>query len=170
MQIVSGAIGSYKVHYEAPPAVQVPDEMARFFDWYNASHPTRGDRPLPGLIRAGIAHAWFEMVHPFDDGNGRVGRAISDHALSQFLGYPTLTCFSSAVERQRQSYYRELERIGRGEMNIDAWLGFFVKTVRQALDITRQQVDFMLRKARFYDAYRERMNPRQQIAVARFWM
>ena len=167
MQIVSGPIGHYRVHYEAPPAAQVPAEMARFFDWYNASHPTDGDCPLPGLIRAGIAHVWFEMLHPFDDGNGRVGRAIADHALSQSLGYPTLTCLASAVERNRQSYYRELERVGRGDLNLDAWLGFFAEAVRQAHDITQQQVDFVLRKARFYDAFGEQMNTRQKKIVAR---
>ncbi|UOD50433.1 Fic family protein [Orrella daihaiensis] len=88
MQIVSGPYGRPTVHYEAPPSSDVPKEMAQFIDWYNQSKPTKEQKPLAGLVRAGIAHLWFEAIHPFDDGNGRVGRAISDHALSQSLGYP----------------------------------------------------------------------------------
>ena len=168
MRVVSGAGGRLQIHYEAPPATRMPDEMARFLDWYNASRPS-GDTAaaLPGLIRAGIAHIWFEKIHPYDDGNGRVGRAIVDHALSQTLGYPTLACFSTAVERSKNSYYRELERIGRGNLNLDAWLGYFTESVRQAHGITQSAVSFVLGKARFYDAYLDQMNDRQKKMVAR---
>ena len=83
MQIVSGHIGRHRVHYEAPPSSPVDDEMARFLDWYNTTRPSEDAADaLAGLIRAGIAHVWFEMVRPFDDGNERVGRAIVDHAIS----------------------------------------------------------------------------------------
>jgi len=82
MQIVSGPYGREQVHYEAPPATRVPDEMTRFLDWYNQTSPLNGDKKVPGIARAGIAHLWFEVIHPFDDGNGRVGRAIADHGLS----------------------------------------------------------------------------------------
>ena len=169
MQIVSGHSGRHRVHYEAPPSAQVDDEMARFLDWYNATRPTRGDGAdaLPGLIRAGIAHVWFEMIHPFDDGNGRVGRAIVDHALSQTVGYPTLTCFSTATLQSQKSYYKELERVGRGDISLDSWLRFFTGAIRQALKIAQQQVAFVLGKSRFYDAYLKRMNERQKKMVAR---
>ena len=172
MRIVSGSGGRLKVHYEALPAAQVPDEMARFLDWYNATRPTghagTADA-LPGLIRAGIAHVWFEKIHPYDDGNGRVGRAIVDHSLSQTLGYPALACFSTAVERSNNAYYRELERVGRGNLNLDAWLGYFTESVRQAQEIAQSAVNFVLDKTRFYDAYQDQMNERQKKMVARVY-
>ena len=170
MRVVSGSGGRLQIHYEAPPAAQVPDEMTHFLDWYNATRPTghagTADA-LPGLIRAGIAHVWFEMVHPYDDGNGRVGRAVVDHALSQTLGYPALACFSTAVERSKNVCYRELERIGRGNLNLDAWLGYFTESVGQALEIAQSAVKFVLDKIRFYDAYGDQMNGRQKKMVAR---
>ena len=172
MRIVSGSGGRLKVHYEAPPAARVPDEMARFLDWYNATRPTgQADSAdaLPGLIRAGIAHVWFEKIHPYDDGNGRVGRAIVDHSLSQTLGYPALACFSTAVERSKNAYYRELERVGRGNLNLDAWLGYFTESVRQAQEIAQSAVNFVLDKTRFYDAYQDQMNERQKKMVARVY-
>ena len=172
MRIVSGSGGRLRIHYEAPPAARVPDEMTRFLDWYNATRPTghagTADA-LPGLIRAGIAHVWFEKIHPYDDGNGRVGRAIVDHALSQTLGYPALACFSTAVERSKNAYYRELERVGRGNLNLDAWLGYFTESVRQAQEIAQSAVNFVLDKTRFYDAYQDQMNERQKKMVARVY-
>ncbi len=170
MRIVSGLGERLRIHYEAPPSTRVPDEMARFLDWYNATRPTgHADSAdaLPGLIRAGIAHIWFEKIHPYDDGNGRVGRAIVDHALSQTLGYPALACFSTAVERSKNAYYRELERVGRGNLNLDAWLGYFTESVRQAQEIAQSAVNFVLDKTRFYDAYQDQMNERQKKMVAR---
>ena len=170
MRIVSGSGGRLRIHYEAPPAERVPDEMTRFLDWYNATRPTGhagAADALPGLIRAGIAHVWFEKIHPYDDGNGRVGRAIVDHALSQTLGYPALACFSTAVERSKKAYYQELERVGRGNLNLDAWLGYFTESVRQAQEIAQRAVNFVLDKTRFYDAYQDQMNDRQKKMVAR---
>ena len=172
MRIVSGSGGRLKVHYEAPPAARVPGEMTRFLDWYNATRPAGhagAADALPGLIRAGIAHVWFEKIHPYDDGNGRVGRAIVDHALSQTLGYPALACFSTAVERSKKAYYQELERVGRGNLNLDAWLGYFTESVRQAQEIAQRAVNFVLDKTRFYDAYQDQMNDRQKKMVARIF-
>ncbi len=167
MQIVSGAIGRHKVHYEAPPSDQIPDHMNRFLDWYNTSSPVNGTNPLPGPIRAGIAHVWFENIHPFGDGNGRVGRAISDHALSQSLGYPTLACLATAIERNRKVYYQELENVGRGNLNINPWLDFFIGAVDQAQEIAKQEVDFVLDKTRFYHKFQGELNERQAKAVGR---
>ncbi|PLW81240.1 hypothetical protein CWI75_16540 [Kineobactrum sediminis] len=104
MQIVSGPYGREKVHYEAPPATQVPEEMARFIAWYNKISPSKSDKKIPGIARAGIAHLWFEVIHPFDDGNGRVGRAIADHTLSQSLGYPTTACLAQDIAREEVDF------------------------------------------------------------------
>ncbi len=167
MQIVSGPYGREKVHYEAPPAKQVPVEMARFIDWYNQSSPLSGGQKIPGIARAGIAHLWFELIHPFDDGNGRVGRAIADHALSRFLGYPTTACLATAIESDKKSYYLQLEKASRGSLDINAWLDYFSDTVNEAQEIAREEVDFVLAKTRFYETYGDQLNNRQARMASR---
>lgn len=167
MQIVSGPYGRQKVHYEAPPAAQVPDEMARLIDWYNRSSPVSGDQEIAGIARAGIAHLWFEVIHPFDDGNGRVGRAIADHALSRYLGYPTTACLATAIEADKKSYYLQLEKASRGTLDINAWLDYFSDTVNKAQEIAREEVDFVLAKTRFYETWGDQLNDRQARMVSR---
>lgn len=167
MQIVSGPYGREKVHYEAPPATQVPDEMTIFIDWYNKTNPSKDDKKIPGIARAGIAHLWFEVVHPFDDGNGRVGRAIADHALSQSLGYPTTACLATAIEGDKKSYYLQLEKASRGSLDVNAWLDYFANKVIKAQEIAREEVDFVLAKTRFYETYGDQLNDRQARMILR---
>ena len=169
MQIVSGPYGREKVHYEAPPAIQVPDEMAKLIEWYNQTSPLSGDKTIPGIGRAGIAHLWFEVVHPFDDGNGRVGRAIADHALSQSLGYPTTACLATAIEGDKKTYYLQLEKASRGSLDINFWLDYFADTIIKAQEIAREEVNFVLAKTRFYEAYGEQLNDRQARLVSRIF-
>lgn len=168
MQIVSRPYGREKVHYEAPPAARVPDEMARLLGWYNnQSSPLNGDQKIPGIARAGIAHLWFEVIHPFDDGNGRVGRAIADHALSQYLRYPTTACLATAIEADKKSYYLQLEKASCGSLDINDWLDYFSDTVNEAQEIAREEVDFVLAKTRFYETYGDQLNERQAKMVSR---
>ncbi|MYB34245.1 MAG: Fic family protein [Gammaproteobacteria bacterium] len=167
MQIVSGPYGREKVHYEAPLATQVPSEMAAFLDWYNRTSPLISDRKLSGIVRAGIAHLWFEVIHPFDDGNGRVGRAISDHALSQSLSYSTTACLATAIEGDKKSYYLELEKASRGSLDLDRWLDYFADQVIRAQEIAKDEVNFVLVKTRFYEAYGDQLNDRQAKMVFR---
>ena len=169
MQIVSGPYGHHKVHYEAPSSAQVPDEMDKLLNWYNRSNPLNNRQTIPEVIRAGIAHLWFEKIHPFDDGNGRVGRAIADHALSQYLGYPTTACLSTAIEINKKEYYIELEKAGRNGLNINSWLNYFSDTVNIAQDLAKKEVDFVSNKTRFYDAFAEKLNERQARMVARIF-
>lgn len=169
MQIVSGAIGHYKVHYEAPAARDVQGEMNRFLDWYNNTNPANENAPeIPGPVRAAVAHLWFESIHPFEDGNGRVGRAISDHALSQSLGRPTIACLATAINEDRKSYYAALGQSQRGgSLNIDSFVDYFTATVSRAQEIARDEVGFVLNKARFYESCADRLNDRQAKAIAR---
>lgn len=167
MQIVSGPYGREKVHYEAPPATQVPEEMARFIDWYNKISRSKGEKKIPGIARAGIAHLWFEVIHPFDDGNGRVGRTIADHALSQSLGYPTTACLATAIEGDKKSYYLQLEKASRGSLDVNVWLDYFADRVTKAQEIAREEVDFVLAKTRFYEVYGDQLNDRQARMVSR---
>ena len=167
MQIVSGPYGREKVHYEAPPAARVPDEMARLLGWYNQSSPLNVDQKIPGIARAGIAHLWFEVIHPFDDGNGRLGRAIADHELSHYIGYTTTACLATAIEADKKSYYLQLEKASRGSLDINDWLDYFSDTVNEAQEIAREEVDFVLAKMRFYETYGDQLNERQARLVSR---
>jgi len=138
--------------------------MDRFIDWYNSS-PTE----LSGPVKAGIAHAWFELIHPFEDGNGRVGRAIADHALSRGMGFPTLASLASAIEEKREDYYRELGALGQGDLSLNGWLEFFTSICVEAQEITKQQLDFVLGKTRFYVTFENILNERQKRVVKRIF-
>ena len=145
----------------------MPDEIERFVDWYNQTSPLNGDKKVSGIARAGIAHLWFEVIHPFDDGNGRVGRAIADHALSQSLGYATTACLATAIEGDKKSYYLHLEKASRGSLDVKVWLDYFADRVINAQKIAREEVDFVLAKTRFYEAYGDQLNDRQARMVLR---
>lgn len=163
MQVVSGAIHAPDVHFEAPPSSKVPAEMARFLEWFARTAPN-GSAPLGAVTRAGIAHLYFESIHPFEDGNGRIGRAISEKALAQSLGRPTLTALAATILRKRKDYYAALEAANR-QNEITPWLGWFGGTVIEAQRSTTAHVEFVLQKARFLGRFRGRFNPRQEKVV-----
>ncbi len=166
MRIVSGLPGRHRVHYVAPPAIRVHDEMERFLEWYN----TDGEN-LSGPVRATVAHMWFERIHPFDDGNGRVGRAISDHALSQSLGRPTLACLATAIEATRKKYYKAFEEFDRNErLDLNGFAEYFTTAIVRSQEIAIAEVAFVLDKSRFFDQHRESMNGRQIKALERMFM
>jgi Fic family protein len=119
MQVVSGPVHAPKVHFEAPPSSAMPTEMSGFIEWFNRTAPD-GPEPLPALTRAGVAHLWFVCIHPFEDGNGRIGRAIAEKALSQGLGRPTLTSLAATILARRRAYYDALERANTGN-ELTAW-------------------------------------------------
>lgn len=155
MQIVSGAIGKEKVHYEAPPSSQVPAEMERFIEWFN------GSQDMKGAVRAGVAHLYFECIHPFSDGNGRIGRAISEIALSQELGHPALLSLSTTIENRRNEYYDALNQASLNGLDITEWLVWFTEVVLDSQRQAKEQIAFVLSKARFWDRYADRLNDRQ---------
>jgi Fic family protein len=167
MQIVSGAIYAPKVHFEAPPSSQMMPEMERFIDWFNAT-ASGGKTPLPALLRAAIAHLYFVSIHPFEDGNGRIGRAIAEKALAQCLGQPTLIAIAYTIERNKKAYYSALEQANK-QNEITAWLIYFAETIINAQSYTATWIDFLIKKAKFYDRLRGQMNPRQEKALARMF-
>lgn len=158
MQVVSGRIDDPKVHFEAPPSPRVIPEMQAFLEWFASSTPG-GEQPLAAVARAGIAHLWFESVHPFEDGNGRIGRAISEKALAQGVGAPIVTSLAATILARRREYYEHLDAAGRS-CEITAWLGWFAGIVLEAQMRTRAQVEFLIDKARFLAGLRERIDPR----------
>lgn len=167
MQVVSGPIGTPKVHFEAPPSHRVPMEMNQFLTWFNHTVPD-GQGSLPALTRAGIAHQYFESIHPFEDGNGRIGRALSEKALSQSVGRPTLIALSQTICRNRKAYYTALEDSNK-ELDITDWLIYFARTVLDAQQYTQRLIDFLIAKTRLYDRLRGKLNERQDKALGRLF-
>lgn len=167
MQIVSGAIHAPKVHYEAPPSAGIGKEMARFIKWFNQTAPG-GKTPLPALTRAGIAHWHFVMIHPFEDGNGRIARALAEKALSQNLGLPSLIALSHIINSRRKAYYKALE-VGSYSNEITAWLVNFAETVLEAQELAQRTVDFLIAKTKFFDRLRGQLNERQEKVIARMF-
>lgn len=147
--------------------MRVPDEMAAYVQWFNDSAPD-GAAPLPALMRAGIGHIYFESIHPFEDGNGRVGRALAEKSLAQSVGQPSLIALAYMIERGRKTYYEQLERHQR-TLDITGWLVYFADTILAAQRTTLERVAFHIGKARFFERFRGRFNERQKKVVARMF-
>ncbi|QQZ28334.1 Fic family protein [Thiothrix subterranea] len=167
MQVISGRLDDPKVHFEAPPSAQMEAEMAAFVDWFNRTETNAPDA-LPPLIRAGIAHLYFVSIHPFEDGNGRIARALAEKALAQGLGQPTLIALAHTIEQHKKAYYTELESANKAN-DIQRWLVYFAETVLAAVRHSRQQVEFLIGKTRLYDQVRGKLNARQEKVVARLF-
>lgn len=167
MQVVSGVIHKPKVHFEVPPSKALKREMTRFIKWFNDTAP-EGKNPLPALTRVGIAHLYFVCIHPFEDGNGRIGRAIAEKALSQSLGQPTLIALSHTIQERKKAYYDSLERNNK-DNEITDWLSYFANTVLEAQVYTQKLVDFLIEKSKLYDRLRGKLNERQEKVVARMF-
>jgi Fic family protein len=163
MQIVSGAIHQPKVHFEAPPSTSIPFEMKRFMTWFQ-----RTKKNLPALTRTGIAHAYFVSIHPFEDGNGRIGRAISEKALAEKLGQPTLIALAQTIEKNKKTYYTALQSINESN-EITSWLNYFAETVLEAQRTTLARVEFAIAKTKFFDRLGEQLNDRQTKAIRRLF-
>jgi len=167
MQIVSGAVYAPKVHFEAPPSSEMMPEMDRFIAWFNESAP-EGKNPLPALLRAGMAHLYFVSIHPFEDGNGRIGRALAEKALAQSLGQPTLIALAYTIERHKKAYYEALERANRHN-EITGWLIYFADLVLTAQAYTQSWIEFLIKKTKLHDRLRGQLNARQEKALDRMF-
>ncbi|MBL7684744.1 MAG: Fic family protein, partial [Deltaproteobacteria bacterium] len=167
MQIVSGAIYQPKIHFEAPPSHQMHQEMKGFIRWFNDTSP-KGKTPLSPLIRAGIAHLYFVSIHPFEDGNGRIARALVEKALSQALGQPTLIALSQIIQDQKKDYYKRLELNNKG-LEITDWLQFFFKIILKGQRFTQNELEFLIEKTKFYEKFREQLNERQLKVIQRIF-
>lgn len=168
MQIVSGPIGREKVHYEAPKSSDVPREVGRFLQWWEDSRPG-ASAEIHGIARAAIAHVWFETIHPFEDGNGRVGRAIIDRALAQDVESPQRYCsLSRQLLTNRDAYYDGLNAAQRGSPDVTRWLVYFVEQFRLACMTSQEVVETAIEKTRFWAAHAQHdLNDRQRKAVKR---
>jgi Fic family protein len=165
MEVVSGAIYAPKVHFEAPPSSKIRKETKRFVEWFNNTAPTR-QGAIPALTRAGVAHLYFESIHPFEDGNGRIGRAIAEKALAQGSGQSTLTALAATMLIRRKAYYDALEAANK-QNEITAWLAWFAGIAIEAQKRTTAHVEFLIDKTKLLDRMRGQLNERQEKSLLR---
>ena len=163
MQVVSGPIGRERIHFEAPGADRLNAEMQAFLNWFNAAND------VDPVLFAAVAHLWFVTIHPFEDGNGRIARAIADMALARSEGSPRrFYSMSSQIRVERKSYYETLERTQKGDLDITAWIAWFLQCLDRAFESAETIFGSVLRKARFWDVHAtEPLNERQRLVVNR---
>ena len=159
MQVISGAVGREIIHYEAPPSYNIPQEMKSFIKWYNNFKVEAGDIKN-ALIKTSICHLYFESIHPFEDGNGRIGRAIAEKCLSQSLGVPFVISISSIIERDKKKYYNALKKAQRS-LEITNWIFYFSSIILEAQKNAKQVILFTLNKTKFLDKHKGNLNERQ---------
>lgn len=164
MRVLSGPIGREKVHFEAPDAARLEAEMQRFLQWFNDNH--RGVDPI---LKAGIAHFWFVTIHPFEDGNGRIARAIGDMALVRADGVQDrFYSLSTQIESERKDYYNQLEKQQRSTTNITGWLEWFLDCLGRAISSSETRLDKVLFKAKLWEEINQKpVNSRQRIVINR---
>jgi Fic family protein len=163
MQVVSGPIGKERVHYEAPSAKRVGSEMRAFVKWFEA----RSD--MDPVLKASLAHLWFVTIHPFEDGNGRIARAIADMALARSENSPQrFYSMSAQIQRERNAYYDILEQTQKGSMDVTPWMEWFLRCLGRAIDGAQKTLGGVLEKARFWEKFSETsFNDRQRLIVNR---
>jgi Fic family protein len=148
MQVVSGPLGRQRVHFEAPPADRLQSETDRFISWANSASNE------PALIKAGLAHLWFVTLHPFDDGNGRIARAVGDLFLARADGSPQrFYSLSAQIQRERKAYYDILERTQKQSLDVTEWLAWFLETLHRAVDHAQHTPQAVLAKTRFWQRW-----------------
>ncbi len=165
MQVVSGPMGRERVHFEAPPAARMKREMTAFFVWFDGA----ASAGLDPLLKSAIAHLWFVTIHPFEDGNGRIARAIADMALARSEGSPRrFYSMSSQIRQERADYYDMLESTQRGDLDITPWLRWFLGCLDRAFDGTERILAQVLRKARVFESLAgQALSDRQRLVVNR---
>ena len=163
MQVVSGPVGHERVHYQAPAAALLQNEMQKFLDWF------AGDAALDPVLKAGLAHLWFVTIHPFDDGNGRIARAIADMALARSEKSPQrFYSMSAQIRLEWEAYYDALEAAQKGSLDVTSWLEWFFACLARAFDGAENTLGSVLGKARFWEAHgKSALNERQRAMINR---
>lgn len=158
MQVVSGAMGKERIHFEAPASTILAAEMQQFLDWFNA------DMQIDTVLKAAIAHLWFITIHPFDDGNGRIARAITDLQLARSdKSNQRFYSISNQILKERKGYYQILERTQKGDLDITAWLIWFLECLKKSIEAAESVLANILQKAKFWNTHQTTLlNERQQ--------
>jgi Fic family protein len=163
MRVVSGLIGKERVHFEAPKANRLATEMHSFLDWFE------GKDPIDLVLKAGLAHLWFVTLHPFDDGNGRIARAIADMALARSENSSQrFYSMSAQIRKERNAYYEILERTQKGTMDVTPWMEWFLSCLGRAIDGAQDTLGAVLEKSRFWEHLKDvQLNERQHLIINR---
>lgn len=168
MQVVSGAYGKELIHYEAPPSSQIPSEMEQFINWFHHDRFEVKDNMTQALLKAAIAHLYFESIHPFEDGNGRVGIALAEYTLSNTLQSPVLLSISKIIERNKKQYYEALKQAQSG-LDVTAWIHYFTQVIVEAQRNARKLVEFTVKKAKFFNRFTALLNERELKVIKRMF-
>lgn len=166
MQVVSGHQGKTRIHFEAPPSSQVSKEMQNFIIWFNQTAPGNKFEIKAAPIRAAIAHLYFGSIHPYEDGNGRLGRILAEKALAQGLGAPVFLCISQEIQSKKKLYYSSLEHAQKSN-EISSWLEYFLTTLLAAKFRTEKLLKFVIKKSKFYAKHQDQLNDRQAKVIQR---
>ncbi|MCT4635295.1 MAG: Fic family protein [Rickettsiales bacterium] len=166
MQIISDPLYKSVIHYEAPPARRLAGEMSNFIKWFNAYD--KREQKLSPLLRASIAHWYFVCIHPFEDGNGRIARALSEYSLAQSIGHPTLIALAYTIELNRKEYYAQLAKHNRSN-KITEWILYFSNIIIDAQKNTERRIDFLISKAKVFDLLKGKINSRQEKVLLRMF-
>jgi Fic family protein len=163
MQVVSGPVGRERVHFEAPTAARLDHEMRRFLEWFNSDVTTEP------VLKAAQAHVWFVTIHPFDDGNGRIARAIADMALARSEGSPRrFYSMSAQIREERRDYYRILEQTQKGTLDVTPWMDWFLACLTRAIEGAQTTLSGVISKARYWETLRDvPLNDRQRLVINR---
>lgn len=167
MQIISGAFGNEIIHFKAPPSHSVDAEMNQFITWYQNFKVSSSDIKK-ALIKTSIAHLYFETIHPFEDGNGRIGRALAEKCFSECIDRPILMSISTTIEQNKKLYYTSLKKAQRS-LEITNWISYFSKTVLQSHKNAKQIIQFTLQKVNFLDKNKNLINERQNKAIIKMF-
>ncbi len=165
MQIISGNLNNPKIFYEAPPSEKIRGQMEKFLYWY---HEKLIDNSFPTLLFVSITHLFFEIIHPFEDGNGRIGRALVEKALSQRLKIPSLNSLASVIDKEKKEYYDAFQSCNTG-LNINKYLTYFANLILKSQDHTLQVVNFIIFKHKFFIKFGNHFNKRQEKAILRIF-
>lgn len=163
MQVISGYAGKITVHYQAPPSEKIPNEIKQFLHWY-----LNTEKNMSALVRAAIVHLYFVSIHPFEDGNGRISRSLSEKSLSESLGYASLVSLSTIILKNRTEYYNQLQQANK-TLKINNWILYFSQIIIDAQEYTQKKILFVVDKINFYQKYSEKLNERQKKVIEKIF-
>lgn len=164
MQIISSSYGSIQIHYEAPPSANLPTLMDDFIKWYNNFSFDSIGTIGQAMLKASLVHLYFETIHPFEDGNGRIGRAIAEKALAESLDSVLYISLSKQIEKDRKRYYEAL-KVAQRDMDVTDWLVYFFEIIKNAENDVKNVALFTIQKTKFFDSFKEQLNERQLNAI-----
>ena len=167
MQVVSGRLDKPTIHFEAPPSNKMQGEMEQFINWFNEIHHPNNTSMLP-LAKSSMTHLYFVCIHPFEDGNGRIARALAEKSIALSTGQPTLMSLSHTIESHKKAYYTSLET-NNTTLEITDWMLYFGETILEAQQDTLKRIDFIVEKTKFFDRYSSQLNERQHKVILRLF-